>query len=144
MAEALQGIIAALTFPGLPGWTGLILALLLGLLVLAFLGMPFAVYGVKSRLEALELQLAELRAELRRAGPSTAPRAQVEQDWEEPTGFTRREAEIGPRGTDPGAARHGPSRPAARHGGTSRRSRSAGRRACQRNQRADRGVAGDA
>ena len=98
MAEALQAIIAALTFPGLPGWTGLILTLLLGLLVLAFLGMPFAVYGVKSRLEALELQLAELRAELRRAGPSAAPRAQVEQDWEEPAGFTpRREAEIAPR-----------------------------------------------
>ena len=97
MAEALQGIIAGLTFPGLPGWTGLILALLLGLLVLAFLGMPFAVYGVKSRLEALELQLAELRAELRRTGPFAAPRAQVEQDWEEPTGFTRREAEVGPR-----------------------------------------------
>jgi hypothetical protein len=59
VVEALQAIIAALTLPGLPGWTGLILALLLGLLVLAFLGMPFAVYGVKSRLEALELQLAE-------------------------------------------------------------------------------------
>ena len=97
MAEALQAIIAALTLPGLPGWTGLILALLLGLLVLAFLGMPFAVYGVKSRLEALELQLAELRVELRRTGPSVAPRAQVEQDWEEPAGFSRREAEIGPR-----------------------------------------------
>lgn len=97
MAEALQALIAALTFPGLPGWTGLILALLLGLLVLAFLGMPFAVYGVKSRLEALELQLAELRAELRRAGPAAAPRAPVEQDWEEPAGFTRREVEAGPR-----------------------------------------------
>ncbi|MCA3365111.1 MAG: hypothetical protein INF79_05780 [Roseomonas sp.] len=98
MAEALQALIAALTFPGLPGWTGLILALLLGLLVLAFLGMPFAVYGVKSRLEALEVQLADLRAELRRAGPSAAPRAPVEQDWEEPTGLTpRREAQFGPR-----------------------------------------------
>jgi hypothetical protein len=35
VAEALQAIIAALTLPGLPGWTGLILALLLGLLVLS-------------------------------------------------------------------------------------------------------------
>ncbi|MGI9128754.1 MAG: hypothetical protein ACR2IG_11125 [Roseomonas sp.] len=102
MAEALQALIAALTFPGLPSWTGLILALLLGLLVLAFLGMPFAVYGVKSRLEALELQLAELRAELRRTGPVAAPRPQVEQDWEEPAGFTpRRETEIGPRMNPP-------------------------------------------
>jgi hypothetical protein len=97
VVEALQAIVAALTIPGLPSWTGLILALLLGLLALAFLGMPFAVYGVKSRLEALELQVAELRAELRRTGPSVAQRAPVEQDWEEPAGFTRREAEVGPR-----------------------------------------------
>ncbi|MEY4846122.1 MAG: hypothetical protein RL312_2403 [Pseudomonadota bacterium] len=101
MAETLQTIIAALTFPGLPSWTGLVLALLLGLLVLAFLGMPFAVYGVKSRLEALELQMAELRAELRRAGPAAALRAQVEQDWEEPAGFARREAEAGLRANPP-------------------------------------------
>jgi hypothetical protein len=97
VAEALQALIAALTFPGVPGWTGLILALLLGLLVLAFLGMPFAVYGVKSRLEALELQVLELRAELRRAGSSGATRPQIEQDWEEPAGFSRREVEAGPR-----------------------------------------------
>jgi hypothetical protein len=98
VVETLQAIVAALTIPGLPSWTGLILALLFGLLALAFLGMPFAVYGVKSRLEALELQVAELRAQLRRTGPSVAPRAPVEQDWEEPAGFTpRREAEIGPR-----------------------------------------------
>jgi hypothetical protein len=97
VVEALQALIAALTFPGLPSWTGLMLALLLGLLALAFLGMPFAVYGVKSRLEALEVQMAELRAELRRAGPVAAPRAAVEQDWEEPAGFTRREVEADPR-----------------------------------------------
>ena len=97
MVETLQAIVAALTIPGLPSWTGLILALLFGLLALAFLGMPFAVYGVKSRLEALELQVAEMRAELRRAGPAATPRTQVEQDWEEPAGFTRREVEAGPR-----------------------------------------------
>ncbi|NBS44991.1 MAG: hypothetical protein EBT34_14910, partial [Acetobacteraceae bacterium] len=78
MVETLQAIVAALTIPGLPAWTGLVLALLLGLLALAFLGMPFAVYGVKSRLEALELQMVELLAELRRAGPAAAPRAAVE------------------------------------------------------------------
>ena len=101
MVETLQAIVAALTIPGLPSWTGLILALLFGLLALAFLGMPFAVYGVKSRLEALELQVAELRAELRRSGPTAAPRAAVEQDWEEPAGFARRELEAGPRITPP-------------------------------------------
>jgi hypothetical protein len=101
VVEALQALIAALTFPGLPGWTGLILALLLGLLVLAFLGMPFAVYGVKSRLEALELQVADMRAELRRASPAAAPRVAVEQDWEEPSAFARRDLEVGPRLTPP-------------------------------------------
>ena len=97
MAETLQALIAALTIPGLPGWTGLLASLALGLLVLAFLGMPFAVYGVKSRLEALELQITELRAELRRAAPSAAPRAPVEQDWVEPASYARREVEAGPR-----------------------------------------------
>jgi hypothetical protein len=104
VVETLQAIIAALTITGLPSWTGLILALLLGLLVLAFLGMPFAVYGVKSRLEALEMQVAELRAELRRADPAAAqraPRAPVEQDWEEPPGFSRREPQAGPRVNPP-------------------------------------------
>lgn len=101
MVETLQAIVAALTIPGLPAWTGLVLALLLGLLALAFLGMPFAVYGVKSRLEALELQMVELLAELRRAGPAAAPRAAVEQDWEEPAGFARRDPEAGLRANPP-------------------------------------------
>jgi len=60
-----ESIIAALTIPGLPGWTGLLAALALALLVLCFLVMPFSVFGLKSRLESIEAQLDELQAELR-------------------------------------------------------------------------------
>jgi hypothetical protein len=57
--------IEALTIPGLPGWTGLGLLLLLGLLAASVLLMPFSVFGVKGRLDAIEAQLDEVRAELR-------------------------------------------------------------------------------
>ncbi len=60
-----ETIIGALTLPGLPGWTGLIAALALVLVALAFLVMPFSVFGVKSRLESIEAQLDELQAEMR-------------------------------------------------------------------------------
>jgi len=60
-----EALIAALTIPGMPGWTGLVAALALLLLGLAFLVMPFSVFGVKSRLESIEAQLDELQAELR-------------------------------------------------------------------------------
>ncbi len=60
-----ESIIAALTIPGLPGWTGLLAALALALLVLCFLVMPFSVFGLKSRLESIEAQLDEVQAELR-------------------------------------------------------------------------------
>lgn len=54
------------TFPSwMPDWLGLIL-LLVGLLyVLAMLVMPFSVFGVKSRLEAIEEQLDQVQEELR-------------------------------------------------------------------------------
>ncbi len=60
-----EAVIAALTIPGLPGWTGLVAALALALLGLCFLVMPFSVFGLKSRLESIEAQLDEAQAELR-------------------------------------------------------------------------------
>ena len=49
----------------LPGWLGLVIALVVGLWVLALLAMPFAVFGVKSRLDAIEEQLDAVQDELR-------------------------------------------------------------------------------
>lgn len=49
----------------MPSWLGLVL-LLVGLLyALAMLAMPFSVFGVKSRLEAIEEQLEQVQEELR-------------------------------------------------------------------------------
>ena len=49
----------------LPAWLGLVLALIVGLWALALLAMPFAVFGVKSRLDAIEEQLDAVQDELR-------------------------------------------------------------------------------
>jgi hypothetical protein len=49
----------------LPAWGFLLLAIPVLLFVLAFLLMPFSVFGVKSRLEAMESQLDALTEELR-------------------------------------------------------------------------------
>ena len=61
----LHDLAARLTLPGLPEWSGLaalcVLLLLAGCLVL----MPFSVFGLKGRLDAIETQLDELRAEIR-------------------------------------------------------------------------------
>jgi len=54
-----------LTLPGLPEWTGLVALLVLLLLALCLLVMPFSVFGVKGRLDSIEAQLDELRAEMR-------------------------------------------------------------------------------
>ncbi len=50
----------------LPGWAQLVAAIVVILLGLAFLLMPFSVFGVKARLEAVEERLDEIQAELRR------------------------------------------------------------------------------
>jgi hypothetical protein len=53
------------TLPGLPDWLGFILLLGAVAFGLAFLLMPFAVFGVKSRLEAIEQRLAETEETMR-------------------------------------------------------------------------------
>lgn len=58
-------LVARLAIPGLPEWSGLVI-LLLGLLFLAaFLMMPFSVFGLKSRLDAIEAQLDDVQQEIR-------------------------------------------------------------------------------
>ncbi|MBB3899581.1 hypothetical protein [Roseococcus suduntuyensis] len=54
-----------LTIPGLPEWSGLAVLLVLILLVLCVLVMPFSVFGVKGRLDSIEAQLDDLRADIR-------------------------------------------------------------------------------
>jgi hypothetical protein len=88
--EALQQIAAALAIPGLPGWSGLVVLLLLALFVVAFLLMPFHVIGVKGRLDQIEARLDDLHAELRALALRLpeAPRrggvARPEEDWADP------------------------------------------------------------
>jgi len=81
--STLQDIATSLAIPGLPGWTGPLLTLLLALVGLAFLLMPFSVFGVKGRLEAIEAQLDEIQAELRSLALRTAeaPRRPPSDDW---------------------------------------------------------------
>ncbi|MDG6095323.1 hypothetical protein LOC54_09440 [Acetobacter sp. AN02] len=53
------------SLPALPLWAQSALLALMLMFALLFLFMPFAVYGVKSRLREMELRLEEIRAELR-------------------------------------------------------------------------------
>jgi hypothetical protein len=95
MGEYLGALAARLAIPGFPDWTGLVLLLLVALGALAFLLMPFSVFGVKGRLDAIEAQLDDLRAELR-ALPmrlNDAPRGRarsVEEEWVEPPAVQQR------------------------------------------------------
>jgi len=95
VAEALQALASRLAIPGLPDWIGLVVLLVLGLAMLAFLAMPFSVFGVKARLEQIEAQLDEIQTEMRslvlRQGEGSPRRkAVVEDDWVEPPGAAQR------------------------------------------------------
>ncbi|HEY8613238.1 MAG TPA: hypothetical protein VIL69_18385 [Roseomonas sp.] len=89
--------VSRLAIPGLPEWSGLVV-LLLGLLFLAaFLMMPFSVFGLKSRLDAIEAQLDDVQQEIRSLAlrlPEPAIRrraAAVEDTYDEPSTLVRQE-----------------------------------------------------
>jgi hypothetical protein len=102
----LQELAAALTIPGLPEWSGLVVLVVLALVALAYLLMPFSVFGVKGRLEAIEAQLDEIQTEMRtlalRLPDPGRRRPPVEEDWAEPPGARRMDPEPPPpRATPP-------------------------------------------
>jgi hypothetical protein len=87
----LQDLASRLAIPGLPDWTGLVALLLLLLAGLAYLLMPFSVFGLKGRLDSIEAQLDEVHAEIRSLSLqlSGAPRRAVTEDWVELPSRTR-------------------------------------------------------
>jgi hypothetical protein len=89
--SALQDLAARLAIPGLPDWTGLLALLVLLLTALAYLLMPFSVFGLKGRMEGLEAQLDEVQAEIRSLSLRLAdqPRRAPGEDWIEPPGSRR-------------------------------------------------------
>jgi hypothetical protein len=101
----LQEIATHLVIPGLPGWTGPLLTLLLALVGIAFLLMPFSVFGMKGRLEAIEAQLDEIQAELRSLTlrVAEAPRRPTTDEWVD--------LPSRPRPPEEQAARNGPPIP---------------------------------
>jgi hypothetical protein len=48
-----------------PPWVGFVLLVVAGLFCLAFLLMPFSVFGLKGRLDAVEARLDEIQGEIR-------------------------------------------------------------------------------
>lgn len=66
----------------LPAWVQLVVLVLILLWGLCLLAMPFSVFGVKSRLEAIESRLDELHAELQRSG-GRRPMPGPETDYDE-------------------------------------------------------------
>lgn len=96
--DEMRTLIAALSLPGFPEWTGLLLLALVLLCAAAFLLMPFSVFGVKPRLEALEVQLDEIQTEIRELAlrlqdPAVARRFAPQpptDDWTEPPALAAR------------------------------------------------------
>jgi hypothetical protein len=85
-----QDLAARLTIPGLPEWSGVAALIALLLVALAYLLMPFSVFGVKGRLDALEAQLDEIRDEIRGLsirlsdGPRRGGASAAAEDWVDP------------------------------------------------------------
>jgi hypothetical protein len=79
----LQAWAEALAIPGLPAWSGTIMLALLALVLLAYLLMPFSVFGLKGRLDRMEAQIEELTGEVRSLSQRLAlgPRAGPAEDF---------------------------------------------------------------
>ena len=91
----LQELASQLAIPGLPDWKGLVALAALALVALAYLLMPFSVFGVKGRLDGIEARLDEIQAEIRTLAvrlpePQRGRRTAVEEDWAEPVAAPRR------------------------------------------------------
>lgn len=100
----LQDLASRLAIPGLPEWTGLLALLVLLLVGLAYLLMPFSVFGLKGRLDSIEAQLDELQGEIRSLSMrlADAPRRATSDDWVElPTRSHRVAVEEAPRRATP-------------------------------------------
>lgn len=98
-----QDLAARLAIPGLPDWTGVAALLALLLVALAYLLMPFSVFGVKGRLDALEAQLDEIRDEIRGLSirVSDGPRRPAAEEWVDPPRSRSGSVEPQPRATPP-------------------------------------------
>jgi hypothetical protein len=100
----LQDVASRLAIPGLPEWTGLLALLVLLLVGLAYLLMPFSVFGLKGRLDSIEAQLDELQGEVRSLSLrlADAPRRATSDEWVELPSRGRAAAEEPPmRATPP-------------------------------------------
>lgn len=102
MIDQVQEFANRLAIPGLPEWTGVAALLALLLVALAYLLMPFSVFGVKGRLDALEAQLDEIRDEIRGLSIrfSDSPRRPAVEDWVDPP-RARNTAEAQPSANPP-------------------------------------------
>lgn len=104
--ESFHDLAARLTIPGLPEWSGVAALVALMLVALAYLLMPFSVFGVKGRLDALEAQLDEIRDEIRGLsirvsdGPRRGPAGAAADEWVDPPSRARA-PESQPRATPP-------------------------------------------
>ena len=82
----------------LPWWLPIVLAVPLLLYVLALLVMPFAVLGVKSRLDTIDLRLDEIQGEIRslslRMREPSARRHDFDDAYVDPPGTRRAEPSV--------------------------------------------------
>lgn len=94
----------------LPWWAALAALLPLLLFALAFLLMPFSVIGVKTRLEAIEVRLDEIQAEVRRLSNRLPDLSAARLADEAPPVLGRPDPVPMPRPTMPPPVRPGPGR----------------------------------